>query len=184
MKSVEPRERKGEPDEGFLNRWSRLKQDAVQPPVIEEELELPAESEAPPPLTDADMPPLESLDENSDYSGFLSPEVTENLRQQALQKLFRSACFNVCDGLDDYAEDFTSFEKLGDMMTADLKFRLEQEAKRMAEKEKAAPDREEVDTSTADQQFAQTPENADIADEAPLPKRASTEVQDDQERSS
>jgi hypothetical protein len=89
-----------------------------------------------PALTDADMPPLESLDENADYSGFFSPKVSENLRQLALQKLFSSACFNVCDGLDDYAEDFTSFEKLGGVMTADLRYRMEQEAKRAAEKVK------------------------------------------------
>jgi hypothetical protein len=133
MRSDRPTATEESGEEAFLSRWSRLKQAETQ--SVE-----PADQDAPPvedkqltQLTDADMPPIESLTEASDYSGFLSPEVTEQLRQQALQKLFRSACFNVCDGLDDYAEDFTSFEKLGDVITADLKFRMQQEAEKLAE---------------------------------------------------
>lgn len=120
-------------DEAFFSRWSRLKQAESQAVEPVDQDAAATEEEQLPKLTDADMPPLESLTEESDYSGFLSPEVTEQLRQQALQKLFRSACFNVCDGLDDYAEDFTSFEKLGDVITADLKFRMQQEAEKLAE---------------------------------------------------
>ncbi|MBF2761421.1 MAG: DUF3306 domain-containing protein [Ectothiorhodospiraceae bacterium AqS1] len=81
-------------------------------------------------LTDADMPPIESLNEHSDYSGFLSPGVSEELRRRALRKLFLSAAFNVRDGLDDYDDDFTSFEALGDMVTADMKHQMEAEAER------------------------------------------------------
>ncbi|MET0090570.1 MAG: DUF3306 domain-containing protein [Candidatus Thiodiazotropha sp.] len=117
-------------DESFLNRWSRRKLEAETTPVDE-----PA-----PLLTDADMPPLESLDEQSEYRGFLSPGVSEGLRQAALQKLFSSSCFNVCDGLDDYAEDFTRFEKLGDLVTANLRHRLQKEAQRLAERADAATD--------------------------------------------
>ena len=81
-------------------------------------------------LTDADMPLLDSLDEDSDYSGFLSPGVTEGLRRRALRKLFASAVFNVPDGLDDYDEDFTSFEALGDIVTSDMKHQAEMQAER------------------------------------------------------
>ncbi len=125
-------------EEAFLSRWSRRKQEARLPEEMEQAgMSVPAqeqEQEQKPLLTDDDMPSIESLDEHSDYSGFLSPEVSELLRQQALQKLFRSTVFNVCDGLDDYAEDFTNFEKLGDVMTAELRHRLRQEAKRAAER--------------------------------------------------
>jgi hypothetical protein len=127
-------------EEPFISRWSRRK--------LAEEEALPAtpaeppRAEPPPALTDADMPPLESLDEESDYSGFLSPKVSEALRQQALSKLFRSTCFNVCDGLDDYAEDFSSFEKLGDLITSDLRFRLQQEAQRAARRAEALAEEE------------------------------------------
>jgi len=89
-------------------------------------------------LTDADMPPLDSLDAHSDYSGFLSRGVSEALRQKALSKLFRSARFNVTDGLDDYAEDFTKFTPLGDVITADLRHRTEQVAERLLEADRRA----------------------------------------------
>ena len=81
-------------------------------------------------LTDEDMPPLDSLDEGSDYSGFLSPGVSEGLRRRALRKLFTSAVFNVPDGLDDYDDDFTSFQALGDIVTSDMKHQAEMEAER------------------------------------------------------
>jgi hypothetical protein len=137
MKARETIDSEKAEEEPFLSRWSRRKQASEQDLAAVEEAGPATPEEAPPPLTDADMPPLESLHENSDYSGFLSPEVTDELRQLALQKLFRSASFNVCDGLDDYAEDYTSFEKLGDLMTADLRFRLRQEAERAAERANA-----------------------------------------------
>jgi hypothetical protein len=138
MRSDKPTVTEKGGEEAFLSRWSRLKKADSQAVEPVDQDEPPIEDEPLPQLTDADMPPLESLTEESDYSGFLSPEVTEQLRQQALQKLFRSACFNVCDGLDDYAEDFTSFEKLGDVITADLKFRMQQEAEKLAESAKEA----------------------------------------------
>ena len=73
--------------------------DASEPTVVEENV-----------LADEDMPPLDSLDEDSDYSDFLSPGVSEALRRRALRKLFSSAVFNIPDGLDDYDDDFTSFQ--------------------------------------------------------------------------
>jgi hypothetical protein len=131
-------------EEPFLARWSKRKQAAANPPVEQTPIEAVSPVTSPAP-TDADMPPLDSLDENSDYEGFLSPEVSDALRQQALSKLFRSACFNVCDGLDDYAEDFTQFEKLGDVMTAELRHRLKREAERLAEKADAKAEAEAFD---------------------------------------
>lgn len=132
-------------DEGFLERWSRRKAEATQAPaepapptVPESTAEEDAGAQAAPLLTDDDMPPLEDLGEDSDYSGFLSSGVSEQLRKQALQKLFHSAKFNVCDGLDDYAEDYTKFEPLGDIITADMKFEMEQAAKRALEAEAEA----------------------------------------------
>ena len=138
--------------EGPLRRWSRRKREAVREREAADETRgrdasrAPSEAvrdarepagDAPAPvaveekvLTDDDMPPLESLDENSDYSGFLSPGVTEGLRRRALRKLFMSAVFNVRDGLDDYDEDFTSFEALGDIVTSDMRHQAEAEAER------------------------------------------------------
>ena len=171
MKESDLREQEGDGDEAFLSRWSRRKQAALQPPAQTVVEQSPPEEE-PVYLTDADMPPLESLDENADYSGFLSPKVTEELRQLALQQLFRSACFNVCDGLDDYADDFTSFEKLGNVMTADLRFRLQQEA------EKAAAKLQSETPQTGPEEREQAVQLADqTADVAPAqPEQASPQT--------
>jgi hypothetical protein len=81
------------------------------------------------------MPPLESLDGNSDYSPFLSPRVSAELRRLALRKLFRSPGFNITDGLDDYDEDFTQFATLGDIVTHDMRWMRELEAERAKAKE-------------------------------------------------
>lgn len=88
-----------------------------------------ASEERPVLLTDADMPPLDSLGPDSDYSGFLSRGVSRSLRRQALRRLFSSPHLNVVDGLDDYAEDFTGLAPLGDVVTAEMRYRLEQAAR-------------------------------------------------------
>ena len=108
--------------ESFVARWSRRKSEAAEsaegadgPDEAHSGCDLgprPTVGEAPVELTDADMPPLASLGPDSDYSGFLSPGVSEELRRLALRKLFHSPIFNVTDGLDDYDDDFTSFEVL------------------------------------------------------------------------
>ncbi len=80
------------------------------------------------------MPPVESLDEHSDYRGFLSPKVSEDLRRLALRKLFHLPMFNIRDGLDDYDEDFRTFEPLGNIVTADMRHRVEMEQRKLKEK--------------------------------------------------
>jgi len=67
------------------------------------------------------MPPVETLDDNSDYSGFLSPGVSEELRKLALRKLFHSPLINVRDGLDDYDDDYRNFETLGKLLVDELR---------------------------------------------------------------
>jgi len=127
-------------DEGLLARWSRRK---LQDPALREAEDhqhqvaeqlpdsavdaQPVEA-APPALTDADMPDVESLGEDSDYSLFMSPGVSDELRNLALRKLFRAPMFNQRDGLDEYDDDYTSFEKLGDIVTADMKHQMEMDA--------------------------------------------------------
>jgi hypothetical protein len=84
-------------------------------------------------LTDADMPPLESLDGHSDYSGFMSSGVSPELRRRALAQLFRSPHLNVSDGLLDYADDYTSHRPLGDLITADMRRQLARAARELTE---------------------------------------------------
>ncbi|MCY4313268.1 MAG: DUF3306 domain-containing protein [Gammaproteobacteria bacterium] len=126
--------------EAFLSRWSRLKAEhaeqasekelakteATGQPDSEDSTESDEETRV---LTDEDMPPIESLDANSDYSVFMSKGVSENLRRMALRKLFSQGVFNIRDGLDDYDDDFTTFESLGDLVTSDMKHREEMKEK-------------------------------------------------------
>ncbi len=143
--------------EPFLSRWSRLKADnelkarESEPPAVAprpgpkegEQAKAEAEPETLPP-GDEDMPPIESLDENSDISGFFSPRVSDALRKQALRKLFRSQKFNVIDPLDHYIEDFRNFPPLGDILTSDMKHAAERLLKKQEEEEKAAQAEEEA----------------------------------------
>ena len=139
-------------DENFVSRWSRRKQEMGKESTVTDEIAptsdaIPRESY----LTDADMPAIESLTENSDYSGFLSPKVSEALRKQALRKLFHSPGFNIRDGLDDYDGVYTEFEKLGDIVTADMRHQLEMEAQRHARQQaqdESGDDNKQVEVAT------------------------------------
>ena len=109
-------------NEGFVARWSRRKalandrdsRSSEQPDAAQSTEKVRDDSgltEHPDQhsvedQTDADMPPIESLGEHSDYSGFMSPRVSEELRRAALRKLFHLSRFNIRDGLDDYDDDF------------------------------------------------------------------------------
>jgi hypothetical protein len=146
-------------EDGFLRRWARRKAEArsvdpeaetadpagvpdragsggTQPPesVQVRELATPDGQPAPEPreLSDADMPPLESLHADSDYSLFLSRGVSPELRQAALRQLFRQPKFNVETCLDDFQDDYLNFQPLGDIVTADMRHQMEVEAKRAA----------------------------------------------------
>ncbi|MDH3387740.1 MAG: DUF3306 domain-containing protein [Gammaproteobacteria bacterium] len=132
-------------NESVLSRWSRRKretdrapQQAPEPAELRETAaDLPpaeVEAAAQPVLTDADMPAIESLDESSDFSGFMSAGVSDELRNLALRKLFRAPVFNIRDGLDEYDDDYTSFEKLGDIVTSDMRHRIEMEEQKLREK--------------------------------------------------
>jgi len=61
------------------------------------------------PVAAEDLPDVDSLDAESDYTGFLKPGVPEILRRKALRTLWRSnPVFANLDGLNDYDEDFSA----------------------------------------------------------------------------
>ncbi|MDH3634574.1 MAG: DUF3306 domain-containing protein [Gammaproteobacteria bacterium] len=169
--------------ESVLLRWSRRKQEAVQsttgvgedePKETQASLDTTAstETETAPVLTDADMPPIESLDENSDFSGFMSEGVSDELRNLALRKLFKAPVFNIRDGLDEYDEDYTFFEKLGDVVTCDMKHHIEmkeqeeREARALAAEQDAEGEIEAMEAIEDDEDLEamERIEDADIAD--------------------
>ena len=72
---------------------------------------------------------------------FFSSRVSPELRRQALRRLFSLPIYNVRDGLNDYDDDFTRFEPLGNTLTADMRHQLElreqRERQRLAEQQTA-----------------------------------------------
>ncbi len=113
-----------EESEGFPSRWSRLKRTRKQavpghaaPDLPKESLGTEAGTEARPPPADPeseaaappDLPSIESLDEDSDFSVFMQEGVPEEQRRLALRKLWRLSPGEI-DGLDDYDEDYTIAE--------------------------------------------------------------------------
>jgi len=58
----------------------------------------------------AQLPPVETLDFDADFTRFLAPQVDATVRRQALRKLFSDPRFNVMDGLDVYIDDYSKFE--------------------------------------------------------------------------
>jgi len=142
--------------EGFLTRWSRRKaqtmrgEEPPEPATDEDDAAAPVAADELPPATDAaaaapdeesagsapealpELPSLDSLSADSDYSAFMRKDVPTDLRQKALRKLFHSDKFNIRDGLDDYDLDFSKPEPLGDIITAEMRYRVERELERLA----------------------------------------------------
>ncbi len=182
-------------DLGFIGRWSQRKRSAVEQALIPEPQQPTDravdgdEGVAREPEADAEgvtfandqrepvLPPLDSLDAHSDYSGFLSPDVDRELRRLALRKLFHLPSFNLRDGLDDYDDDFTQFAKLGDIVTRDMRYRMEVDARREAEKARAAADAEQ--RQDVDESVSPTPDDAESEEQAgsePLAAEGSTDT--------
>ena len=114
------------------------------------------------PLTDKDMPDINNLTEKSDYSLFMSEGVSEELRKLALRKLFSGAGFNIKDGLDDYDDDFTSFEGLGGLVTCDMKHQQEMKEKRELEEQQE----KQTDDQSGDGENIEDTENTTEKSEA------------------
>lgn len=85
-------------------------------------------------LTDEDMPPLETLDQNSDLSMFLARNVSNALRMKALTRVFHTSKFNQICICAEYAEDYTNFTPLGDIVPHDLKQAIAREAGKLYER--------------------------------------------------
>lgn len=118
---------------GFLSRWSRRKVDAREGRVLEEPAQIPAPAlasvpvqavvsspEAQPLPSDTQEAPLprptmadaQKLTPESDFSGFMASDVTPDVKNAAVKKLFTDPHFNVMDGMDVYIEDYSQPDPL------------------------------------------------------------------------
>ena len=107
--------------EGFMARWSRKKTEErlrqfdpnaenvkkEDVALLREETADGKDNEERTPIDD--LPDIDNLNKDSDYTPFLKDGVPKKLKRLALRKLWMSdPAFGVVDGLDDYAEDFSA----------------------------------------------------------------------------
>lgn len=102
-----PTKEKGEM-EPLVSRWSRRKLEAREQ-ALQEAAVKPAEFK-PKPMPE--LLPADKLNFESDFTGFMDVRVDDAVRRIALKKLFGDPRFNITDGLDDYAEDYSALEDL------------------------------------------------------------------------
>ena len=110
--------------ESFLKRWARLKAEQSKPEPPEaappsSAPAIPASANESPEIRPEDLPPIEELTAESDFTPFLKAGVPEELKRLALRKLWRSdPVFANLDGLVEYGEDFgAAFRNPGPVAT-------------------------------------------------------------------
>ena len=132
-----------EDKEAFLERWSRRKLEHAEAPPAPP----PDRAQKDQPVV---LPPVESLNAESDFVPFMNPKVDGETRRAALKKLFADAHYNVPDPFEAYSEDWTAGEPIPVEMLKTLN-----QAKKLLfdEPEKAAAGQ----TLTADTPSAETP---------------------------
>ncbi|MGH8518083.1 MAG: DUF3306 domain-containing protein [Panacagrimonas sp.] len=122
--------------QAFLHRWSRRKHEAEK-----QKDQLPAAEEKPP----AQLPPVDQLTPESDFTGFMHPKVEDSLRRVALKKMFTDPHFNIPDPFEPYSGDWNISEPISEEMLATLNQarthifgdkKEEEKEKQEAEKEK------------------------------------------------
>ena len=124
-------------DEPFLSRWARVKHSQKQEtPVLAagvadkslvtalpntsgdgipqhkttEEARPEPTLSAPPSVVE--LPSIDSLTPQSDFSPFMAKDVDRQLRNQAMKKLFTDPHYNIMDRLDTYIDDYSVYTPL------------------------------------------------------------------------
>jgi hypothetical protein len=117
----------GDAERFSLSRWSRRKlaaaAEAPAPTPASAPAVLPAPATAPgvpTPSAALELPPVESLTFDSDFTAFLQPGVDDKVKRAALKQLFRDPRFNIMDGLDTYIDDYTKADPIPPDIVADL----------------------------------------------------------------
>ena len=126
--------------DGFLGRWARRKNDAMQGKPLDEATPavgaslpaaakpesgaaLPAETTTRPapdakpaepsePIKQLSLDDVKELTKESDFKPFMSHGVEPGVRNAAMKKLFADPHFNVMDGLDIYIDDYSKPDPL------------------------------------------------------------------------
>jgi Protein of unknown function (DUF3306) len=159
--------------DGFLGRWSQRKQDiragkplaepeiAVKPVALKNEAndaEKPDKAsditgvEEKPEIPLPTMTDVHELTAESDFSPFVAKNVSPEVRNSAMKKLFTDPHYNVMDRLDIYIDDYSQPDPIPESMLRQMVsakflnlFKAEEEAEAAAEK--AALDAKTAKTS-------------------------------------
>ena len=120
-------------DESFVGRWSRRKRAEPEKRTVEDTQVAQKQEQqraadvaarapvAPAPVTaPADLPAIDTLTPESDYSRFMKADVPLASRNAAMKKLFTDPHFNVMDGLDTYIDDYTKADPIPESMLRGL----------------------------------------------------------------
>lgn len=117
-------------DENFLSRWSRRKRSEPEKREAEDrrvDEELAAErgitdvpAQTAPLKVPTDLPAVETLTGESDFSRFMRSDVPLATRSAAVKKLFADPHFNLMDGLDIYIDDYTKPDPIPAAMLREL----------------------------------------------------------------
>jgi len=141
-------------NENFLRRWSRRKIEESAPEKDEPQHGSPDDTAPVETIDDeenedvtADLPNIDSLDKDSDYTVFLRDGVPEELKRLALRKLWLSdPVLANLDGLNDYDDDFATIMKSG----ADYMQRLARTAEKLTRPESESEDDAADNTESGD----------------------------------
>ena len=173
--------------DGFLGRWARRKNDALQGKPLEEppaavppsplpvaganvavvHQEPPATEAAPEPVRELSLDDAKLLTKDSDFKPFMASNVGPEVRNAAMKKLFADPHFNVMDGLDIYIDDYSISEPIPESMLRQmtsakfLKLFDDEEEDEGVEKNKLAAE----STDNQDPAEAISRENANSPDE-------------------
>src|SRR5258706_14489887 len=97
---------KKQTDHPFWARWSQRKQEAREAPPAA----APADEVVDTPVPE--LPPVDELTPQSDFSAFMHPKVDADLLRAALKKLFSDPHFNVMDFLDSYYDEYMTYDPM------------------------------------------------------------------------
>ncbi|MEY3783401.1 MAG: hypothetical protein RIS97_1580 [Pseudomonadota bacterium] len=159
--------------EGFLGRWSQRKQDiragkplaepeiTTKPVALADKASDPSSAQTSEKTAVAEKPeaPLPTMADvheltaESDFSPFVAKNVSPEVRNSAMKKLFTDPHYNVMDRLDIYIDDYSKPDPIPESMLRQMVsakflnlFKAEEEAEAAAEK--AALDAKTAQTAT------------------------------------
>jgi hypothetical protein len=151
--------------EGFLGRWSQRKQDiragkplaepeiTAKPVVVADKSSDPSSAQTSgkteiaekPEISLPTMADVHELTAESDFSPFVAKNVSPEVRNSAMKKLFTDPHYNVMDRLDIYIDDYSQPDPIPESMLRQMVsakflnlFKAEEEAEAKEAAEKAA----------------------------------------------